>query len=158
MSVRVSLCAVVIKIADKGGGIPPRNLENVWNYGYSTVDDSHKKMAERGGSLTGANTTIGADMAGYGFGLPLSRAFARFFGGDIHIQSHFGVGTDVYLTVSHIGDEAEALAAVASAPTQIQEHFPRTHTPNHHNHSHHPTGNSHGSDFGGSEGYTTWPG
>ena len=35
--------------------------------------------------------------AGYGFGLPLARLYARYFGGDLHFQTMWGYGTDVYI-------------------------------------------------------------
>ncbi|KAL8437208.1 hypothetical protein Efla_006569 [Eimeria flavescens] len=96
---------VVIKIADKGGGVPPHKLQAMWSFGYSTVEESNTRISASSQSL--APNFIRPDMAGYGFGLPLSRAFARYFGGDIH--SHFGIGTDVYITLNHIGDQEEAL-------------------------------------------------
>jgi len=39
-------------------------------------------------------------MAGLGFGLPLSRLYARYFGGDIVLHVVPGYGTDVYLTLT----------------------------------------------------------
>lgn len=98
---------VVIKVSDKGGGVPPHKLQAMWSFGYSTVEESNTRISARSQSLS--PNFIRPDMAGYGFGLPLSRAFARYFGGDIHVQSHFGIGTDVYITLNHIGDQEEAL-------------------------------------------------
>jgi len=37
------------------------------------------------------------DLAGLGYGLPLSKAYAEFFDGRVEIQSLWGWGTDVYL-------------------------------------------------------------
>ncbi|KAL8450630.1 hypothetical protein Emed_002502 [Eimeria media] len=75
---------VVIKVADKGGGVPPHKLQAMWSFGYSTVEESNTRISASTQSL--APNFIRPDMAGYGFGLPLSRAFARYFGGDIHVQ------------------------------------------------------------------------
>eukprot|EP00923_Selenidium_pygospionis_P040273 GHVN01069630.1.p1 GENE.GHVN01069630.1~~GHVN01069630.1.p1 ORF type:complete len:106 (-),score=12.30 GHVN01069630.1:667-984(-) len=79
--------------------------KGVW-WGNSLV--SHKYI-QLGVCLELWVGAVRADMAGYGFGLLLSRAFARCFGGDSNIQSHFGVGTDVFVTLNHIGDQKEAL-------------------------------------------------
>lgn len=97
---------VVIKISDKGGGIPPHKLQDVWSFGYSTVCDSNSQLNAQ---TSLAVNLVRPDMAGYGFGLPLARSFARYFGGDIHIQSCLGIGTDVYVTLSYMGDQEEAL-------------------------------------------------
>mmetsp|Transcript_2165 Transcript_2165/g.4920 ORF Transcript_2165/g.4920 Transcript_2165/m.4920 type:complete len:447 (+) Transcript_2165:180-1520(+) len=100
---------VIIKISDKGGGIPPAKLAKIWEFGYSTVSDSNANFGAAN-QVNLAGNFIRADMAGYGFGLPLSRAFARYFGGDLTVQSYMGVGTDVIITLNHIGDQVERLA------------------------------------------------
>jgi pyruvate dehydrogenase kinase 2/3/4 len=46
-------------------------------------------------------------LAGLGYGLPLSRLFARYFGGDLQIISMEGFGTDAYLHLKNVGDSAE---------------------------------------------------
>eukprot|EP00919_Chromeraceae_sp_WS-2016_P017986 GHVR01042770.1.p1 GENE.GHVR01042770.1~~GHVR01042770.1.p1 ORF type:complete len:371 (-),score=60.11 GHVR01042770.1:324-1436(-) len=99
---------IVIKVSDKGGGIHPKKLERIWSYGYSTVNDTLERLVQREGmSYITSGNIINSDLAGYGFGLPLSRTLARFFGGDITVHSHFGVGTDVFVTLSHMVDIEE---------------------------------------------------
>jgi pyruvate dehydrogenase kinase 2/3/4 len=48
-------------------------------------------------------------IAGFGYGLPLSRLYARYFGGDLSLTSMEGLGTDAYLHLSAIGDREECL-------------------------------------------------
>ncbi|KAF8447059.1 branched-chain alpha-ketoacid dehydrogenase [Terfezia claveryi] len=47
----------------------------------------------------------GSSIAGLGYGLPLSRAYAEYFGGTLSVQSCFGWGTDVYLFLKGVGVE-----------------------------------------------------
>ena len=42
-------------------------------------------------------------------GLPISRVYARYFGGDLHIVSMEGHGTDAFLHVSRLTNHTEPL-------------------------------------------------
>ncbi|KAH7666553.1 [Pyruvate dehydrogenase (acetyl-transferring)] kinase protein [Dioscorea alata] len=93
---------VAIKISDEGGGIPRSGLPKIFTYLYSTAKDppiENYSIRERGGVV----------MAGYGFGLPISRLYAKYFGGDLQIISMEGYGTDAYLHLSRLGDSQEPL-------------------------------------------------
>lgn len=46
-------------------------------------------------------------MGGLGFGLPLSRLYARYFGGDLTLVNLPGYGADAYLALRRLGDEWE---------------------------------------------------
>jgi len=84
---------ITIKISDCGGGIPRSMMGNLFKYMYTTagrVGKAHVDMVK--------NSDI-PPMAGLGYGLPLSRLYARYFQGDLDISSIHGVGTDcsIYL-------------------------------------------------------------
>ncbi|KAF8423050.1 putative mitochondrial pyruvate dehydrogenase kinase [Tirmania nivea] len=61
-----------------------------------------------GGAIDALNITSdtgtagGSSIAGLGYGLPLSRAYAEYFGGTLSVQSCFGWGTDVYLLLKGV--------------------------------------------------------
>jgi pyruvate dehydrogenase kinase 2/3/4 len=93
---------VTIKISDEGGGIPRSGLRKIFTYLYSTARNPLDEHADLG---VGDNVT----MAGYGYGLPISRLYARYFGGDLQIISMEGYGTDAYLHLSRLGDSQEPL-------------------------------------------------
>lgn len=44
-----------------------------------------------------------------GFGLPVSRLYARYFGGDLRLESTEGIGTDAFVYLSRLEDEQEAV-------------------------------------------------
>ncbi|XP_052206124.1 pyruvate dehydrogenase (acetyl-transferring) kinase, mitochondrial-like isoform X2 [Diospyros lotus] len=91
---------VTIKVSDEGGGIPRSGLPKIFTYLYSTA----KNPLDEHSDLGTANV---ATMAGYGYGLPISRLYARYFGGDLQIISMEGY--DAYLHLSRLGDSQEPL-------------------------------------------------
>lgn len=99
--------SITIRIRDKGGGIPREVLPNIWSYSFTTFSDSNLLEPDNG-NLDALNTISASggqlsSIAGLGYGLPLSRAYAEYFGGSIAIQSLWGWGTDVYLTLQGVG-------------------------------------------------------
>lgn len=93
---------VTIKVSDEGGGIPRSGLPKIFTYLYSTAKNPLDEHADLGVADT-------VTMAGYGYGLPISRLYARYFGGDLQIISMEGYGTDAYLHLSRLGDSQEPL-------------------------------------------------
>lgn len=98
---------ITIRIRDRGGGIPPDVLPNIWSYSFTTFSDLDAQGSENGNvdALNTISASSGhlSSIAGLGYGLPLSRAYAEYFGGSIAIQSLWGWGTDVYLTLQGVG-------------------------------------------------------
>jgi pyruvate dehydrogenase kinase 2/3/4 len=102
---------LTIKISDEGGGIPRSavsrrkthvwtvlsrckaniirsnfHMPQIWTYMYTTMSETQDMEAV-------AQNDFKAPMAGFGYGLPLSRLYARFFGGDMRLISMEGYGT-----------------------------------------------------------------
>lgn len=115
---------ITIKISDEGGGIPRSAVPWVWTYMYTTMDveASGKGGSWSGGSVQGSSVgsvalenlkkganDFAAPMAGFGYGLPLSRLYARYFGGDLHLISMEGYGTDVYIHLNRLSSSREPL-------------------------------------------------
>lgn len=103
---------VTIRIRDRGGGISPANYAHIWDYSFTTFNDDQIQSVlapESDGAdnpMDGLNMISGAgtsSIAGLGYGLPLGRAYAGYFGGDIAVQSLWGWGTDVYLSLKGVG-------------------------------------------------------
>jgi pyruvate dehydrogenase kinase 2/3/4 len=95
---------VVIKIMDEGGGIPRSRIEKVWSYLYTTADPSIQE-----GFIGENDHSSASPIAGLGYGLPISRSYVRYFGGDMDLMSMEGYGTDAFLYLKRIGDSKEPL-------------------------------------------------
>ncbi|KAK8795713.1 hypothetical protein WA158_000369 [Blastocystis sp. Blastoise] len=91
---------VVIKISDQGGGIKRAKINNIWNYFYTSDSGNKYELLS-----DGADFGIDSPMYGLGYGLPLSRLYAKYFGGDLQIVSMEGYGTDAYLHLKRVGGE-----------------------------------------------------
>ncbi|ESL09726.1 developmentally regulated phosphoprotein [Trypanosoma rangeli SC58] len=82
-----------ICVSDEGLGMSPSRCEVAMTYAYTSVRRPilqlrHDESFDHRDTFT--------PLAGYGFGLPMSRVYARAFGGDLVMSSMEGYGTRVY--------------------------------------------------------------
>jgi pyruvate dehydrogenase kinase 2/3/4 len=89
------LSALLTQVSDEGGGIPRSGLPRIFTYLYSTAKNPPELDRPNIG-VTMRSKNIGVTMAGYGFGLPISRLYARYFGGDLQIISMEGYGRAIF--------------------------------------------------------------
>eukprot|EP00124_Ichthyophonus_hoferi_P001408 Ihof_evm11s72 gene=Ihof_evmTU11s72 len=107
---------LTIKISDEGGGISRSDMPHVFTYLYTTAhlpeslteDDLRKDMNH-------------APLAGFGYGLPLSRLYARYMGGDLQLISMDGYGTDAYIYLKKSADAANEVLPTYNS-TAIQHY------------------------------------
>jgi len=88
-----------IRITDYGGGIPRSKLPQVFKYMYSTAP-----RPSISSDVYSPNEN--APLAGYGYGLPLSRLYARYFNGDLLLSSIDGHSTDAYIYLKTLESQA----------------------------------------------------
>jgi pyruvate dehydrogenase kinase 2/3/4 len=93
---------ITIKISDEGGGIPRSGIDKVWTYMYTTAKSQPLDP-------NFSQSDFKAPMAGFGYGLPLSRLYAQYFGGNLTLNSMEGYGTDAYIHLARLGDSEEPL-------------------------------------------------
>ncbi len=110
-----SIPGCTIRFRDKGGGICPTTLPNIWSYSFTTFNDEDLPNSPNSTTnnnidalnmISGAGGGQGSSLAGLGYGLPLGRAYAEYFEGGIQVQSLWGWGTDVYLRLRGVGEIA----------------------------------------------------
>ncbi|WFD05097.1 hypothetical protein MVES1_000423 [Malassezia vespertilionis] len=79
---------VNIRISDKGGGIPPNNMNQIFNYAFTTANARSEETVDI--TAHAMDSSMGS-LAGLGYGLPLSRLYLNYFGhSDLDIVSMWG--------------------------------------------------------------------
>ncbi|XP_053593971.1 pyruvate dehydrogenase (acetyl-transferring) kinase, mitochondrial [Microplitis demolitor] len=91
---------ICVKMSDRGGGIPRSQMDQLFKYMYSTAPQPSKSDAHT------------VPLAGYGYGLPLSRLYARYFHGDLILLSCEGYGTDAVIYLKALSNEANELLPI----------------------------------------------
>lgn len=81
-----------ICVSDEGKGMTEEALGMAMAYSYTSVSKPAMTLDETGGSTTSEPSPL----AGYGYGLPMSRVYAQSLGGDLVLQTMEGYGTRAY--------------------------------------------------------------
>lgn len=124
------------RVRDQGGGVSPSNMARIFSYAFTTaghsnpdddIDDGGPYAAQHvGGSaavgegtsggegnlfgeITGKGLQVGlGTIAGLGYGLPMSRLYARYFGGSLDLFSLDGWGSDVFVKLRSVDQAGNA--------------------------------------------------
>lgn len=132
---------VIVRISDRGGGIPRDELPYLWSFSKGPQSQSRLKnlgqvprmaatMQElhiedelgradlktpsytKQGSLS--SLTSRPPNLRLGMGLPLSRVYAEYWAGNLNLHSLEGYGVDAFLQISRLGNKNEQLTTRAS--------------------------------------------
>ncbi|KAJ3608897.1 hypothetical protein NHX12_023425 [Muraenolepis orangiensis] len=97
VKVRVALGSedLLSQMSDRGGGVPLRKIEALFSYMYSTAP-----------SPVNTDCSRNAPLAGFGYGLPISRLYAKYFQGDLQLYSMEGHGTSAVIYLKALSSES----------------------------------------------------
>ncbi|XP_072343246.1 pyruvate dehydrogenase (acetyl-transferring) kinase isozyme 2, mitochondrial-like isoform X2 [Scyliorhinus torazame] len=102
---------VTIKMSDKGGGVPLSKIDRLFSYMYSTAPTPH------------LGSSRGTPLAGFGYGLPISRLYAKYFQGDLQLYSMEGYGTDAVIYLKALSkDSVERLPVYNKSAWRHYQH------------------------------------
>ncbi|KAL3776899.1 hypothetical protein ACHAW5_011021 [Stephanodiscus triporus] len=96
---------VTIKVCDRGGGMKRSMMKQMWTFAHSTLNEEGRTREDK--YDFGKDEFVGSHIRG--FGLPLARIYARYFGGEVTIKSMEGYGVDAYLYLPVLGVACENL-------------------------------------------------
>jgi len=121
-----------IRIRDEGGGVSPSNMARIFSYAFTTAKSSDDHDLEGGGgpyaaqhvgglaNIGGGDTNLFSEItskglqtglgsiAGLGYGLPMSKLYAQYFGGSLHLMSLEGWGSDVFLKLRCLNEAGDS--------------------------------------------------
>jgi pyruvate dehydrogenase kinase 2/3/4 len=95
------------QVSDEGGGVPRSRWSKLWHYDYTTsppcppIDSSNYHSYRQ-------------HFSGGGYGLPMARLFARYFGGEVTFSSLEGSGSTGFIQAHRLGTNMEVVPGHAS--------------------------------------------
>ncbi|OLY79516.1 [3-methyl-2-oxobutanoate dehydrogenase [lipoamide]] kinase, mitochondrial [Smittium mucronatum] len=92
--------SICIRFRDRGGGIPSKSLSKIFNYSYSTYYSPESDDGLNSNIIM--QTSTGGPIAGLGFGIPMTKVYAQYFGGSLDLVSIDDYGCDVFLKLPNI--------------------------------------------------------
>jgi pyruvate dehydrogenase kinase 2/3/4 len=117
--IKVTLCSndtdVLFRISDQGGGMSKQVFSNLWSYSSSKRFDNMAQVEQLEAKLN-EHENMNMEL---GIGLPMSRVYAEYWGGDINIMTMEGYGTDAYVRIPRLGTQNENIQKVDNTLDEV---------------------------------------
>ncbi|KAJ6500329.1 atypical/PDHK/BCKDK protein kinase [Mycena sanguinolenta] len=121
-----------MRIRDEGGGVSPSNMARIFSYAFTTAKSNDDHDLDGGGgpyaaqhvgglaNIGGGDTNLFSEItgkglqtglgtiAGLGYGLPMSKLYAQYFGGSLDLMSLDGWGSDVFLKLRCLNEAGDS--------------------------------------------------
>eukprot|EP00929_Paragymnodinium_shiwhaense_P119910 TRINITY_DN91823_c0_g1_i1.p1 TRINITY_DN91823_c0_g1~~TRINITY_DN91823_c0_g1_i1.p1 ORF type:complete len:408 (+),score=98.24 TRINITY_DN91823_c0_g1_i1:127-1350(+) len=129
---------IFFTVSDRGGGI--QDMEGIWHWGSDAAPARAQPETTCRNSAMAASRDADEALHGYawkqpseeeqqsaadsrrplplGFGLPLARLTARYFGGDVRFQTLVGYGTNAYVNIPEIHGDFAAIGDLRGGRSQ----------------------------------------
>lgn len=112
--IKITLCSndqdVLFRISDQGGGMNKQVFSELWSYGNYKRFGNMEHVEQLEAKLNEHDKMV----MRLGIGLPMSRVYAEYWGGDINIVTMEGYGTDAYVRIPRLGTQNENIITESS--------------------------------------------
>lgn len=105
---------IAIKVSDEGGGIRRSDMDKCWSYLYTTANSEVLENMLKDYDLV-RDFSSSTPLAGLGYGLPIARNYARYFGGDLVVIPMEGYGTDSFIYLPRLRVNADKKGSESSS-------------------------------------------
>ncbi|KAJ8655167.1 hypothetical protein O0I10_009202 [Lichtheimia ornata] len=126
---------VFFRISDQAGGITSERYGQLWSYQsrhhLGNLERGILKMPMDMRERAEQATDLGHEHVG--MGLPMSRVYAEYWGGELQVMTMDGYGTDAYVRIPRLGTNAENLglednpAAIKNERRKAKQHQQQQH-------------------------------
>ncbi|KAG3025257.1 hypothetical protein JG687_00007197 [Phytophthora cactorum] len=91
---------LTVTVSDEGGGVPRSRWNKLWHYDYTTSPLCPPINSDN-------YPTYREHFSGGGYGMPMARLFARYFGGEVVFSSQEGTGSTAFIQAHRLGTNME---------------------------------------------------
>lgn len=131
--IRVTICSnendVLFRISDQGGGIPSDVYRHIWSYGHLPRFNTLRTLPQLAARIAELKNDQFIGAPPLGIGLPMSRVYAEYWGGDMNVVSMPGWGTDAYVRIPRFGTQNENLDICSPYDNEDQRPIHLPHSP-----------------------------
>ncbi|RUS13404.1 hypothetical protein BC937DRAFT_95381 [Endogone sp. FLAS-F59071] len=101
---------LIFRVSDQAGGIPPSRYTSLWSYSQAPNFANFDKVPRMAASMAEhEDGTIIPPSLRLGIGLPMSKVYAEYWGGELNVMTMDGFGTDAYVRIPKLGNKMENL-------------------------------------------------
>ncbi|KAG2183041.1 hypothetical protein INT44_006022 [Umbelopsis vinacea] len=113
--VNITICSndtdILIRISDQGGGMSPEAYRDLWSFtsqrrfkAFETIPQMAARIAEEEEIPW---SWQGQEDQHLGIGLPMSKVYSEYWGGELKVMSMEGFGTEAYIRIPRLGNQTE---------------------------------------------------